>query len=129
MPAESPLALTRSEQFDELVRTSLSRLDRRWAEQLDTIEVAVDDVPDPDAVGSDGDRPARGTPESPRATLGRSEQAAGDRPARIVVFRRAVEARARSQRARETLVHEVVVERLAELLGLDPATIDPDSED
>jgi predicted Zn-dependent protease with MMP-like domain len=61
--------------------------------------------------------------------LGRSEPAAGGEPARIVVYRRAVEARARNHRARETLVHEVVVEQFAELLGLDPDTVDPDADD
>jgi predicted Zn-dependent protease with MMP-like domain len=113
-PAGLPLALTRAERFDELVLTSISRLERRWGDQLEAIEVAVEDVPDPDAA----------TPGP--LVLGRSEEAAGDRPARIVVYRRAVEARARGHRARETLVHEVVVERLAELLGLDPETVDPD---
>lgn len=111
------MALTRAERFDELVLTALSRLERRWGEQLDSIEVVVEEVPDPDG------------PEAAPVPLGRSEPPTGDRPARIVVYRRAVEARARGQRARETLVHEVVVERLAELLGVDPGTVDPDAGD
>lgn len=123
MPAGVPLALTRGEQFDELVLTSLSRLERRWSEQLDAIEVAVEDVPDPDAAGL-----GHGS-TSGRVPLGRSEEATAEHPARIVVYRRAVEARARGQQARETLVHEVVVERLAELLGLDPTAVDPDTSE
>lgn len=118
-PAGVPLALTRAEQFDELVLTSLSRLERRWSAQLDAIEVAVEDVPDPDAVPGT-------TPGSVPVALGRTDDATADRPARIVVYRRAVEARAKDLRAREALVHEVVVEHLAELLGLDPDTVDPD---
>ncbi len=114
-PAAVPLSLTRAERFDELVMTSVSRLERRWADQLDTIEVAVEDVPDPD------------TGAVPPVALGRAEEATGGRPARIVVYRRAVEARSAQQRARESLVHEVVVEQLAELLGLDPGTVDPDT--
>jgi predicted Zn-dependent protease with MMP-like domain len=111
-----PLSLTRSEQFEELVAASLGRLRVRWAQALESIDVEVEDVPDPDAgAGS--------------ARLGRAEEAVGGRPARIVVYRRAVEARARGQRSREALVHEVVVAALADLLGLDPATVDPDSED
>lgn len=117
-PAGVPLALTRAEQFDELVLTSLSRLERRWSSQLDAIEVGVEDVPDPDAAS--GAAPV---------ALGRIDDATADRPARIVVYRRAVEARAKDQRARESLVHEVVVEHLAELLGLDPETVDPDGTD
>ncbi len=94
----------------------MDRLERRWAQELGSIEVTVEDVPDPSVPGA-------GTP------LGRSEEAAGERPARIVVYRRAVESRARGERARELLVHHVVVEALAELLGVDPDTVDPDVED
>lgn len=110
-----PLSLTRSERFDELVGTAVDRLERSWAQELQSIDVTVEDVPD-------ASTPGPGTP------LGRSEEADGERPARIVVYRRAVEARARGERARELLVHHVVVEALAELLGVDPETVDPDTE-
>jgi predicted Zn-dependent protease with MMP-like domain len=116
-PAAVPLSLTRAEQFDELVMTSVSRLERRWRDQLDAIEVAVEEVPDPD--GGAG----------PPVALGRADEATGGRPARIVVYRRPVEARSTQRRVRESLVHEVVVEQLAELLGLHPATVDPDADD
>ncbi len=118
-PRDVPLTLTRAERFDELVLTSVSRLENRWADQLDAIEVAVEDVPGPEAAGVSA-------PVRPVA-LGRAEAATGDRPARIVVYRRAVEARSGRQRARESLVHEVVVEQLAALLGVDPETVDPDA--
>lgn len=113
-----PLSLTRSQQFDELVGNAVDRLERSWAQELNAIDVTVEDVPDP----------GRHPEPAPSTPLGRSEEADGDRPARIVVYRRAIEARARGERARELLVHEVVVEALAELLGLDPATVDPDSD-
>lgn len=113
-----PVALTRAEQFDEHVLTALARLEGRWAEQLDDIEIVVADVPDvPDVPDSAASVP-----------LGRAEPPRGDQPARIVVHRRSVEARARGVRARESLVHEVVVAQLAELLGLDPETVDPDGD-
>jgi hypothetical protein len=116
-PPELPLALTRAERFDELVLTALTRLERRWGDQLDAVEVVVEEVP-----------PA-GAGAAEVVPLGRTEPPAADRPGRIVVYRRAVEARARGVRARETLVHEVVVERLAELLGVDPETVDPEIGD
>ena len=122
MPAGTPLALSRSEEFDDLVRSAIGRLERRWAHELDAIEVAVEDVPDPDLLTE------QGAPSATSLRLGRSEAAAGDRAARIVVYRRAVESRSRGQRAREALVHEVVVEQLADLLGLDPAAVDPDDD-
>jgi hypothetical protein len=111
VPGDLPLSLTRAEQFDELVLTAVNRLEGQWGEQLAVIEVAVEEVPRP------GPDPV---------PLGRSEVATLDRPARLVVYRRPVEARARSRGAREDLVHTVVVEQLAELLGLDRATVDPE---
>lgn len=105
-----------------MVLDSVARLERRWGAQLRAIEVLVEDVPDISPERSSAVLPSGLTP------LGRTEEAAPGRPARIVVYRRAVEARAGGTRARETLVHEVMVERLAELLGLDPGAVDPDTD-
>lgn len=46
-------------------------------------------------------------------------------PAQIVVYRRPVEIRTKSRDERALLVHEVVVEQVAELLGLSPESVDP----
>jgi hypothetical protein len=43
-----------------------------------------------------------------------------------VVYRRPVETRATSERGRALLVNDVVVEQVAELLGLEPDAVDPD---
>ncbi len=43
----------------------------------------------------------------------------------MIVFRRPVEIRSRSRDERALLVHEVVVEQVAELLGLEPESVDP----
>jgi hypothetical protein len=51
--------------------------------------------------------------------------AAQAQPTRIVVFRRPVEIRARGRDERAALVHDIVVEQVAELLGLSPETVDP----
>ena len=110
-PGDLPVSRTRAEQFDELVLAAVSRLESRWSTELAEVEVLVEDVPD---VG-DRDVP-----------LGRTEPATPQDPARIVVYRRPVEARARSLRARELLVPDVVLEQLADLLGLDPGTVDPE---
>jgi predicted Zn-dependent protease with MMP-like domain len=110
-PGDLPVSRTRAEQFDELVLSAVARLESRWATELADVEVLVEEVPTAD----DRDVP-----------LGRTEPATPHDPARIVVYRRPVEARARGLRARELLVHDVVVEQLAELLGLDPGTVDPD---
>lgn len=42
-----------------------------------------------------------------------------------MVYRRPVELRSKSRDERALLVHEVVVEQVAELLGLSPESVDP----
>jgi predicted Zn-dependent protease with MMP-like domain len=115
-PSGVPLARSRAERFDELVLDAIERLERRWSEQLHGVEFAVEDVPPP----PQQDDPDRMVP------LGRSFAAEGTLPARIVVYRRPVESRAAGQRAQGVLVYDVVVEQVAELLGLEPEAVDPD---
>jgi hypothetical protein len=114
-PPQVPLALSRADAFDDLVRDAADRLERRWP-QLADVEFAVQDVPWPqDAPPSDDDP----------VPLGRLIGAAKDRPSRIVVYRRPVEIRAKGRDERALLVHEIVVEQVAELLGLSPENVDP----
>ncbi|HSR25728.1 MAG TPA: metallopeptidase family protein [Candidatus Eisenbacteria bacterium] len=115
-PDSVPLTQSRAERFDELVLDALERLERRWGDQLREVELAVEEVPPPPAA-HDVDGPVR---------LGRVLPAGRSHPARIVVYRRPVEARAPGTRSRAALVHDVVVEQVAELLGLEPQTVDPD---
>jgi hypothetical protein len=100
------------------VLEAVERLEADWEESLRGIEFAVEDVPPPPVDG-----PTRSTEPVP---LGLSLPAESGRPARVVVYRRPVEARVSGARARGALVHDVVVEQVAELLGLEPETVDPD---
>lgn len=114
-PPQVPLAVTRAEFFDDLVRDSISRLERHWP-QLSEVEFAVQEVPRTDGEGEDGSGPV---------PLGHVSAAEGGRPDRIVVYRRPVELRTRNRDDRALLVHEIVVEQVAELLGLAPESVDP----
>jgi predicted Zn-dependent protease with MMP-like domain len=49
-------------------------------------------------------------------------------PARIVVYRRPLEARAVDRLDLADLVHDVVVDQVARLLGMDPDDVDPPTE-
>ncbi|WP_326689977.1 MULTISPECIES: metallopeptidase family protein [unclassified Streptomyces] len=115
-PPQVPLAVSRAEAFDDLVRDSVSRLERHWP-QLASVEFAVQEVP-----RSDNGEVREGDETVP---LGRITEANGDRPDRVIVYRRPVEIRTRSRDERALLVHEVVVEQVAELLGLAPESVDP----
>jgi hypothetical protein len=114
-PPQVPLSLSRSDAFDDLVRDAADRLERRWP-QLADVEFAVQEVPWPQDGPAAQDEPV---------PLGRLIGAGKDRPSRIVVYRRPVEIRAKSRDERALLVHEIVVEQVAELLGLSPENVDP----
>ncbi|MCH0538475.1 metallopeptidase family protein [Streptomyces sp. MUM 203J] len=108
-PPQVPLSATRADTFRDLVRDSVERLERRWP-QLADVDFHVVEVP----VSVDDAVP-----------LGSASPATRDRHARVVVYRRPVELRAKSQGERALLVHEVVVEQVADLLGLAPESVDP----
>jgi predicted Zn-dependent protease with MMP-like domain len=108
-PPQVPLSASRAESFQDLVRDSVDRLERHWP-QLADVEFLVMDVP--------------GTQDE-SVPLGSSVPAGKERPARILVYRRPVEIRTKNRDERALLVHEVVVEQVAELLGLAPESVDP----
>lgn len=121
VPAGVPLARTRSEQFDDLVLDAVEHLEGRWGSELATVEFAVDEVPGLGAEAEPGEELA-GEDGVPLALL---VPAAGQTPSRIVVYRRPVEARAPDRGELADLVHDVIVEQVARLLGLDPEAVDP----
>lgn len=122
-PDDSPIYRTRAERFDDLVLQAVSRLEPRWEAELATVEFAVEEIPPADAADDDPEPVpmARLEPGSPGP--GRPGRPA--RPARIVLYRRPLQARADDEEELAELVLDVVVEELAELLGLDPEIIDP----
>ncbi|MFL6139040.1 MAG: metallopeptidase family protein [Frankiaceae bacterium] len=120
LPAGLPGARTRSELFDDLVLDAVEHLEHRWSAELRHVEFAVEDVPPVDPLPAAPDD-AGLADEIPLARL---LPARGRTPARIVVYRRPLEARAHDQLDLGDLVHDVVVEQVAQLLGLDPETVD-----
>ncbi|MFE0177463.1 metallopeptidase family protein [Streptomyces sp. NPDC059002] len=118
-PPQVPLSASRAEAFTDLVQDSVERLERRWP-QLAEIDFLVLEVPP--LGGSDG---ADGEWRDEVVPLGGTISAADDRPARVVIYRRPVEIRTKGRDERAALVHEVVVEQVAELLGLSPESVDP----
>lgn len=116
-PPQVPLAASRAEVFADLVQDSVERLERRWP-QLAEVDFLVLEVPRLDGRGA-----AAWSDEA--VPLGGIVPARDGRRARVVVYRRPVEIRTKGRDERAALVHEVVVEQVAELLGLTPETVDP----
>ncbi|GAA3760031.1 hypothetical protein GCM10022205_54840 [Spinactinospora alkalitolerans] len=95
---------------------AVERLERVWARELANVEFLVEDVPHvPSGVTAED-----GIPFS-RLETAKSGQA------RIIVYRRPVEIRTKDPDEMALLVYDTVVEEVANLLGLEPETVDPEA--
>ncbi len=116
---------SRRDRFDDLVRDALDALAPRWGHALATVDVVVEEVPDTRL----GRLPLHGVvsddTEGGPVPLGLVLPSTRERSGRLVVFRRPLEARGEDAGDLAVLVHEVVVDLVAELLGLSPDQVDP----
>lgn len=117
LPRTLPAWRSRAQRFDDHVLQSLDRLPTRFAEQVSRIEFAVEDVPPQDPAPWE----AREVP------LSRVFPAERDLPARIVLYRRPLEARGEPETELADVVYAVVVEQVAQVLGLPPEDLGPDA--
>lgn len=114
----APHGPTDRERFDRLVLDLVTDLESRWGRHLGLVEYAVEDTP---MLPGDWD-----TETVPLSSLVRGR---GPRPTRLVLFRRPIERRATGRQELEALVHAVLVEQVADLLGLSPRQVDPRWQD
>lgn len=109
-----PELRTARERFDDLALGIVTEIDGRWQDQLGLVEYAVEDAPhlpddwDPGTV--------------PLSSLVRGS---GTEPTRLVLFRRPIEHRCETREDLEAMVLTIVVEQVAELLGIDADQVDP----
>ncbi|GAA3572163.1 metallopeptidase family protein [Amycolatopsis ultiminotia] len=127
-PASLPAAASRAERFDALVLDALEPIEARWRHELTKLDVAVDDVPE---VHEDGRTAVDGVLHDGVVPLSRLVPAGVDRTglptrARIVLYRRPLEARAKDPAELADLVHDVLVEQVAGYLGVEPDVIEGD---
>jgi predicted Zn-dependent protease with MMP-like domain len=132
-PATLPAARSRSERFDAIVLDALEPIDERWHAQLDRLDLAVDEVPevtdcDPTTVTWGSDVVEDGNIPLARLVPAGVDRAGLPTRARIVLYRRPLENRAQDGADLSELVHEVLVEQVANYLGLDPDIIDGPAE-
>jgi predicted Zn-dependent protease with MMP-like domain len=105
---------TPRERFDDLVLDTVTDVDRRWQDRLGLVEYAVEDAPQIPDDWSSGTVP-----------LSSLVRGSGATPTRLVLFRRPIEHRCETRSDLEAMVLTVVVEQVAELLGIDPEVVDP----
>jgi predicted Zn-dependent protease with MMP-like domain len=106
-----------------MVLDAVARLEGRWEAELTGVEFAVQEVPEADELTDDSvplplARTAPGSPES-------TDPARPATPARIIVYRRPLLARAENEGELSDLVFDVVVEEFADFLGIEPESVDP----
>ena len=128
-PPTLPAAKTRAERFDAMVLEALEPIEHRWGAELTDLDLAVDDVPEVDETSPDDVVWAQGVLADVGVPLARLVPAGVDPEglpsrARIVLYRRPLEARARGGEDLADLLHEVLVEQVAEYLGIEPDAID-----
>lgn len=120
-PPSLPLHRTPGDRFDELVLDAVEQLEGRWSQQLAGVEFAVEPVPPDDEPSADGEPVALA-----RLIPGRTGAGAPDEPARIVFYRRPLEARGRHPEELAELILDVLIHEVARLLQLTPEEIDPE---
>jgi predicted Zn-dependent protease with MMP-like domain len=104
---------TGRERFDDLALGIVMEIDQRWQDRLGLVEYAVEDTPQiPDDWTS-------GT--VPLSSLVRGT---GATPTRLVLFRRPIEHRCETRTDLEAMLLTIVVEQVAELLGIDAEDVD-----
>jgi predicted Zn-dependent protease with MMP-like domain len=129
LPQDLPAWRSRGEKFDLLVLEAFAPLEERWHDRLTKLDIAVDEVPRitardpasvtwPDEVVADGP-----VPLSRLVPAGVDRRGAATR-ARLVLFRRPLELRAKDPEDLVDLLHEVLVAQVATYLGVDPDVID-----
>lgn len=109
-----PELRTARERFDDLALGIVTEIEERWQDRLGLVEYAVEDaplIPDDWATGT-----------VPLSSLVRGT---GGDPTRIVLFRRPIEHRCENRTDLEAMVLTIVVEQVAELLGIDADEVDP----
>jgi predicted Zn-dependent protease with MMP-like domain len=128
-PPTLPAAKTRAERFDALVLEALEPIEQRWGAELTELDLAVDDVPEVDETSPDevvwqaGVLADVGVPLAQLVPAGVDPEGLPSR-ARIVLYRRPLEARARGGADLADLLHEVLVEQVAEYLNIEPDAVD-----
>ena len=112
-----PAHRTGRERFDQVAVDVMSDVESRWTEELAPVELAVEDIP-----------VLPRTWVAPRVPLASLVPATQSTPPRLVLFRRPIEHRAETRADLEALVLTVVVEQLADYLGVPAEDVHPDYE-
>ena len=109
-------------------------IERRWHERVSALDIAVDEIPriapkDPENVQWPPEVIADGPVALARLIPAGVDVRGNATRARIMLFRKPIERRAKDTVELSELLHEVLVAQVATYLGVEPSVIDPTIED
>jgi hypothetical protein len=109
-------------------------IERRWQDRVLGLDVAVDEIPrispkDPEAVQWPPEVVADGPIALARLIPAGVDVRGNATRARIVLFRKPIERRAKDTIELADLLHELLVAQVATYLGVEPSVIDPTIDD
>ena len=134
LPPTVPGWRSRAERFDMAVLEVYEPIERRWQDRLTTLDVAVDEIPrlsprDPEGVQWPPEVVADGPIALARLIPAGVDVRGNATRARILLFRKPIERRAKDIAELAELLHEVLVAQVATYLGVEPSVIDPTIDD
>jgi Zincin-like metallopeptidase len=134
LPPTVPGWRSRAERFDMAVLEAYEPIERRWQDRLAMVDVAVDEIPrlspkDPDSIQWPPEVIADGPIALARLIPAGVDVRGNATRARILLFRKPIERRAKDTIELEELLHEVLVAQVATYLGVEPSVIDPTIDD
>lgn len=134
LPQSVPGWRSRAERFDMAVLEAYEPIERRWHHRVSGLDVAVDEIPrispkDPDSVQWPPEVIADGPIALARLIPAGVDVRGNATRARIVLFRKPIERRAKDTLELADLLHEVLVAQVATYLGVEPSVIDPSIDD
>ena len=134
LPPTVPAWRSRAERFDMAVLEAYEPIERQWEQRLCELDVAVDEIPriaprDPDSVQWPPEVVADGPVALARLIPAGVDVRGQATRARIVLFRKPIERRAKDSLDLTDLLHEILVAQVATYLGVEPSVIDPTIEE
>lgn len=97
--------------FEQLVQESLASLDPAWGSTLASIDITIADIPDLDRL------------DATHEAMPLAQTTNGDRP-QVKLFRHPITVRCTDSSELAALVLDVLIEQLAEVIGMEPEEID-----
>jgi hypothetical protein len=130
LPSTVPGWRSRAERFDMAVLEAYEPIERRWQDRVSGLDVAVDEIPrisprDPENVQFPPEVVADGPIALARLIPAGVDVRGNSTRARIVLFRKPIERRAKDSLELTELLHDILVAQVATYLGVEPSVIDP----